>query len=650
MTPTLRMRHVALCAVSALILAASLSLVGCGTDLGSIPDPSDGSAVGPDQPTTGGLTFAVQFPEASAEMIPAATQSIRVVVKRLTNVLADRVLTRANPTTTITGITSGWSVTDTVTAHATTDGTGTALASGTGTVTIPNGTNATVTITLKSAISRVTLTPAATAVAAGGSVQLVPTAYNLAGAMVLAGNTWQWTSSKPVEFPVATDGTVTANGTGTATITVRQTESLKTARAVIGVGALSATPTSLDFPAAVFAQSLSIRNTGAGTMNWTATSDQTWLKLSAASGTGNTTIQAIADRTSLGLGSHTATVHVAASCGSADIPVTCEVSAPSSITAGPLVAWQTQTGTDRNIAVKRYDGTGSTAVLTTGTLYKDTTPAISADGSRVAWVTSKDPLGDIYTAPADGTGTPVRITSSTAADIAPSLSADGSRVAWVSKRDGNNEIYVANAADGSGVQRISSQTADDSAPCLSGDGSKVAWVSRRNGAADIYVANVTGTEAGMVRVTSATAADTDPSLNYDGSVVAFVTARWGGTHIALASTSGTEQSVARVTNLGTANLEPSLSGDGARVAFTSTRSGTSQVYVASTSGTEVSVWNPQPTKSTSAQPSLSADGEFVSWRSNTTGNTEVYAALVAVGTPVNLSQNTTGDDSYPSSG
>ncbi len=632
---------------SILSLAA---LVGCGSDLGGLPTAPEGGAVGPDGVGDGGLTFTVRFPEASAELIPAATQSIKVVVKRGTTVLAERILTKASPTTTITGITAGWTVVNTVTAHASTDGTGTALASGQTSTAIRNGVNANVTITLKSTITRVTLTPAATAVSAGASVTLVPTAYDRTGAVVLtSAATWQFTSSNAALFPVTSGGVVTANGTGTASITAKETESLKVARATVGVGALSISPTSAMLQNGAFARSLTITNTGAGTMQWTATPSHSWLKVSQASGSGNATIEVVADRTGLAPGQYTGVVTVASSCGTAELDVTFDVGSVSD-TAGPYVAWCTQAGTDRNIAVKRYDGTGGTVLLTTGTTYRDTAPSISADGSTVAWVSSKDPLGDVYVGSASG-GTPIRISNSALADTAPALSGDGAKVAWVSKRSGNNEIYVASTSGTeSGVVRISNAPTDDLAPCLNADGSKVAWVSRRNGAADIYIASTTGTEVSMVRVTSSTGQDLDPSLSADGSLVAFVTSRWGGYHLALASTAGTESGVTRLTAQGTSNLEPSLSADGSLVAFSSNRKGVSQVFVAATSGTDAGPWNPQPSTYATVQPSLSPDGAFVTWRSNISGNTEIWATPVGTWAPINLSQNATGDDSTPSAG
>ena len=58
------------------------------------------------------------------------------------------------------------------------------------------------------------------------------------------------------------------------------------------------------------AQSLSIINTGSGTLNWTASVDQTWLTLAAYSGTGDGAVNVLANRGSLTAGTYNGTVTV----------------------------------------------------------------------------------------------------------------------------------------------------------------------------------------------------------------------------------------------------------------------------------------------------------------------------------------------------
>ncbi|MEP6890774.1 MAG: BACON domain-containing carbohydrate-binding protein, partial [Nitrospirota bacterium] len=77
--------------------------------------------------------------------------------------------------------------------------------------------------------------------------------------------------------------------------------------------AIGASPTSLAFTAIQggsnpAAQTLSIRNTGGGTLTWSASENTGWLTLTAGTGTGNGTITLQATTGALAPGSHTGTV------------------------------------------------------------------------------------------------------------------------------------------------------------------------------------------------------------------------------------------------------------------------------------------------------------------------------------------------------
>ncbi|GAB3697783.1 hypothetical protein GCM10027592_22250 [Spirosoma flavus] len=108
---------------------------------------------------------------------------------------------------------------------------------------------------------------------------------------------------------------VTSNG-GTSTIPV--TMSIPT---VQSQPILSISPSSLNFGGTTTQLTLSVANTGTGTLNWTATDDRSWLTVSPASGsTGTMTVNV--SRSGLAEGSYSGTISVASNGGSATIPVT----------------------------------------------------------------------------------------------------------------------------------------------------------------------------------------------------------------------------------------------------------------------------------------------------------------------------------------
>lgn len=106
---------------------------------------------------------------------------------------------------------------------------------------------------------------------------------------------------------------------------------------------LGVSPTALTFTAAQggsnpAAQSIAIANNGGGTLSWTAASNQSWLTVSAASGTGAGTIFVNANTAAMAAGTYTGVVTVAA-VGATNAPqnigVTLTVTAAPSLHATP---------------------------------------------------------------------------------------------------------------------------------------------------------------------------------------------------------------------------------------------------------------------------------------------------------------------------
>ncbi len=89
---------------------------------------------------------------------------------------------------------------------------------------------------------------------------------------------------------------------------------------------------------------------------------------------------------------------------------------------------------------------------------------------------------------ADGS-TEVRLTHNSIMDIRPTVSPDGTRVAFVSTRDGNYEIYVMDI-DGSNVRRITHSEERDDYPAWHPNGKQLVTVSERDGEFDLYLHDV----------------------------------------------------------------------------------------------------------------------------------------------------------------
>jgi len=120
-------------------------------------------------------------------------------------------------------------------------------------------------------------------------------------------------------------GTVNMNATGASSVTVPVTFTVAIAPVPPAIGV---SPTSLSFTATQgganpATQTLSISNTGGGTLSWTASDDAAWLTLSRASGTGNGVVTASVVIGSTAVGTHNGTITLNTTGGSSvTVPVT----------------------------------------------------------------------------------------------------------------------------------------------------------------------------------------------------------------------------------------------------------------------------------------------------------------------------------------
>lgn len=134
-------------------------------------------------------------------------------------------------------------------------------------------------------------------------------------------------------------GLVTVNAPGAQPVSVPITLTVTAAPVppAIGVSSPSLSFTAQQGGSNPTAQPLSIRNTGGGTLSWTARDNVAWLTLSPAAGTGNGTVTIAPVLGSLGVGTHTGTITLSApGAQPVSVPITFVVtSTPISITLSP---------------------------------------------------------------------------------------------------------------------------------------------------------------------------------------------------------------------------------------------------------------------------------------------------------------------------
>ena len=253
---------------------------------------------------------------------------------------------------------------------------------------------------------------------------------------------------------------------------------------------------------------------------------------------------------------------------------------------------------------------------------RDSFPAWSPDGRRIAFDSDRDGNSEIYVMNADGSGV-TRLTDNDAIDSFPTWSPDGRRIAFSSTRDGSFEVYVMNA-DGSGVTRLTDNDARDWSPAWSPDGRHIAFESTRDGNSEIYVMNADG--SGVTRLTYNGAADGTPAWSPDGRRIAFASGGRGNSEIYVMDASG----VIRLTDNDASDVTPAWSPDGLRIAFASEREGNLEIYVMNADGSGVTrlTYN----GANGLFPDWSPDGRRIAFHSNRDGRMDIYV-MNAAGEP-----------------
>ena len=227
--------------------------------------------------------------------------------------------------------------------------------------------------------------------------------------------------------------------------------------------------------------------------------------------------------------------------------------------------------------------------LTNNKNVSDDDPAVSPDGSKVVFVSSRnvsnfDGNTEIYVMNADGTDQK-RLTNDpggnnvASTDARPTFSPDGTKIAWEHERD----IYLMNA-DGTGTP--SNLTgADwigfDSDPAFSPDGDQIAFTSNRPGAPDynmdIYVMDTSAATNGATRLTEDLALDSEPSWSPDGSKIAFQSGRGSGFDVYVMDASGANETL--LADATSRDEMPVFSPDGQKMVFSGTPTSYPEIYV-----------------------------------------------------------------------
>jgi Tol biopolymer transport system component len=138
---------------------------------------------------------------------------------------------------------------------------------------------------------------------------------------------------------------------------------------------------------------------------------------------------------------------------------------------------------------------------------------------RIRLFSSKrDGNDEIYVMKSSGGGAK-RLTENPARDVAPALSPDGTEIAFVSDRDGNDEVYIM-SVDGATTERLTNTAVKEHNPQWSPDGNRLACYASSDGGKDkVYVLDAATGDAQVIG--SDTTKNFHPTWSADGQSVVY---------------------------------------------------------------------------------------------------------------------------------
>jgi Tol biopolymer transport system component len=222
-----------------------------------------------------------------------------------------------------------------------------------------------------------------------------------------------------------------------------------------------------------------------------------------------------------------------------------------------------------NVYSMDADGANASSLPRSSVAIADTNPAVSADGSLVAYEHDRD----IWVMNHDGTDPrPVTTDGGAAQDLQPAWSPDGTRIAFYRITSSARDIYAVNA-DGSNLRQLTTAATQDSDPAWSPDGTRIAYVVCCQ---DVWIMNADGT--GQTNLTGSSpypgvaGGSTEPNWSPDGSRLVFSAGpdcSFSCTGKDIYSMTATGGGEANLTPTPDNHYQPVFSPDGSRIAFAS---------------------------------------------------------------------------------
>lgn len=168
-----------------------------------------------------------------------------------------------------------------------------------------------------------------------------------------------------------------------------------------------------------------------------------------------------------------------------------------------------------DVYMMNADGSGLTQITFTPEPEMD--PSFSPGGDKIVFSRNVGGTWQIFTATIKGGGF-LQLTTNEGNKTGPQYSPDGSKIIYENDLDGDFEIWQMNA-NGSNPEKLTDNDDDDYSPDFSPNGNRLAFISDRNGPVDLYTMNTDGTN--VKRHTFTADLEDDPVFTPDGLFILF---------------------------------------------------------------------------------------------------------------------------------
>ena len=233
----------------------------------------------------------------------------------------------------------------------------------------------------------------------------------------------------------------------------------------------------------------------------------------------------------------------------------------------------------RALTLISISGSASTQAITSGST-GDFDPALSPDGTRLVFTSSRSGFQNLWTSGPDGTMARA-LTSGNAFDEQPAFSSDGTRVAFVSDRGGRRSIWTM-SADGGIPERLANADVVDRL-VWSRDGRRIVFAVTTGDTPTLQSVNVADGTIQAVR----TPGPAVTPIGFIGDALAYLEPFPGSartpnlTRVAFADEGGNSTSIDALRDLNFANGSAVISPDGQRIAgIVNPGGGASSIWIA----------------------------------------------------------------------